>query len=323
MRVAVTGANGFVGRALIGSLLAHGHSVKALTRGPDTSLILPGVEGVATGAIEQITDWRPFLDRVEAVVHLAARAHVKDADFADEVLVQAINTRATLSLAESAARRGVRRFVYLSSVKVNGEATEPGRPFRPDDPPAPGDLYARSKADAERGLAEIAARTGLAVTVLRPPLVYGTGVRANMRALIDLVARVPALPFGAIDNRRSLISVDNLASALVVALSSQAAAGRTYLVSDGEDPSTPDLVRAIARHLGRTVLLLPVPVPVLEMAGRAFGRQAQIERLTRSLQVDPSAFVAEAGWRPVETLDQGLAKAIRSFRAASARAGVP
>lgn len=319
MRVAVTGANGFVGRAVVRALLAHGHQVRALTRHPDSALVLPGVEGVATGPIEQIKDWRPFLDGTQAVIHLAARAHVPDHATADEALIRAMNTTAALSLAESAARRGVRRFLYLSSVKVNGEATpwssrRGGRPFRVSDPPAPTDLYARSKAEAEQGLAALARDTGLGVTVIRPPLVYGPGVRANMRALIGLVARLPALPFGAIDNRRSLVSVDNLAGAIVHALDHPAAVGRTYLVSDGEDPSTPDLVRAIARALDKRIWLAPVPVGLLELAGRLTGRDGMVQRLTQSLQVDPSELVQELGWRPVETFESGITGMVRWWR---------
>lgn len=314
MRVAVTGANGFVGKAVTAALLAHGHQVVALTRAPDASLALPGVEAIATGAIEAIRDWRPFLANTDAVVHLAARAHVDDAAFADGDLVRAINTTATLRLAESAAQRGAQRFLFLSSIKVLGEATPYGaasRPFKADDPLAPADLYARSKAEAERGLEEIATHTGLPITILRPPLVHGPGVRANFRRLVELVAKVPVLPFGAIDNRRSVVSVDNLAAAILACLTHPAAAGRRFLVSDSEDLSTPELVRLIADAMGRSVWLAPVPVPLMILAGRLTGREALIRRLTDSLQLDPSALVFDLGWRPVETLSAGIAKTVR------------
>lgn len=316
MRVAVTGANGFVGRAVVARLLAGGCRVKALTRGPDAGLAVPGVEAVATGPIESIADWRPLLDRTDAVVHLAARAHVPDARFGDEAVVRAINATATLRLAEAAARRGARRFVYVSSVKVLGEASAAGRPFRDEDPPAPADLYARSKAEAEAGLAEIAARTGLGLAILRPPLVYGPGVRANFLALVKLVARAPVLPFGAIDNRRSLASVDNLASAVRFVIEDAGAAGRSFLVSDGEDLSTPQLARLIAKALGRRVAMAPVPVPLLALAAKLAGREAALARLTQSLQVDARG-LTELGWRPVDTPAEGVAKTVRWWRTQS------
>jgi UDP-glucose 4-epimerase len=318
MRIAVTGANGFIGRAVVPALLARGHQVVALTRSPDAAQIVPGVTGIATGAIEAITDWRRFLDGTDAVVHLAARAHVPDAAFADEAQVRAVNTTATLRLAEDAARRGIKHFLYLSSVKVNGQSTTRGRPFRVSDTPNPDDLYARSKRDAELGLTEIAARTGLQPTVLRPPLVYGPGVRANFRRLIEFVAGVPLLPFGAIDNRRSLISVDNLASAIATGLEHEAAQGRTFLISDGTDLSTPELVRLIAKTLGKRVVLMPVPVPLLAAAGRLAGRGGSLRRLTDSLEVDPSDFVRSCGWQPVEQPAAGIAKTVAWWRAATA-----
>lgn len=318
MRVAVTGANGFVGRAVVAALRARGHGVVALTRAPDASLIAPGVTGIATGPIEAITDWRRFLDGADAVVHLAARAHVPDAAFADAAQVRAINTTATLRLAEDAARRGIRRFLYLSSIKVNGASTAPGQPFRASDPMDPRDAYARSKADAETGLAALAARTGLTPTILRPPLVYGPGVRANFLKLIGLVARVPVLPFGTIDNARSLISVDNLASAIVTALEHAAAPGRSYLVSDGIDLSTRDLVRLIARALGRRIVLVPVPVALLRLAGPAVGGAEAVRRLTESLVLDSAEFAQEMNWRPVETPEQGIAKTVAWWRQTAA-----
>lgn len=317
MRVAVTGANGFVGKAVIRHLLSHGHQVIALSRLPDTSLALPGVESIATGPIEKITDWRPFLSGARGVIHLAARAHVTKERFDDEGLIRAINVESTLHLADSAARRGVRRFVFLSSVKVHGETSlgenRAARPFRPLDPLNPQDAYARSKAEAETRLTQLAATNGLEVVILRPPLVYGPGVRANFAALVELVRRLPVLPFGAIDNRRSLVSLNNLASAIQLCLVHPAAAGRAFLVCDGEDPSTPELIGFIAAAAGLKRWQIPLPVAWLKAAAALAGKSQAMERLTGTLQVDPSALVYDLGWRPVESLQSGLEKTVQAL----------
>mgnify|MGYP001809609520 CR=1 FL=1 len=315
MLVAVTGANGFVGRAVVAALVADGHRVRALTRSPDASLALPGVEAMATGAIEQIADWRPYLSGVEAVVHTAARAHVPDARFADEAVVRAVNADAAVALLDAAARRGARRFVFVSSVKVHGEASAPGRPFRPDDPFAPDDVYARSKVAAEEALTAKAAATGIGLTILRPPLVHGPGVRANMLRLVDLVAKAPVLPFGAIDNRRSLVSVGNLAAAIAAILLRAETVGRAYLVADAETLSTRALTDLIARGLGRAPVQLPVPAALFALAGRMSGRSGLVERLIGTLEVDASALATDAGWRPVETAEAALAALARWYLA--------
>lgn len=316
MRVAVTGANGFIGRAVVSHLLSHGHRVTALTRSPDMSLALPGVESIATGPLEKITDWRPFLTGVQGVVHLAARAHVAHTAFADNALIRAINVETTLRLAESAARRGIQRFLFLSSIKVHGEKNviQNGhrRPIRADDPFDPQDLYALSKVEAEIGLRFISAETAMEVTIVRPPLVYGPGVRANFAALIDLVRRLPVLPFGAIKNQRSLVSLDNLASALQICLTHPKAAGRAFLVCDGQDPSTPELIDLIAAALGLRRWQAPVPSAWLALGARLIGREDAIERLTGTLQADPSGLVFDLGWRPLETVQTGVTKAVKA-----------
>lgn len=317
MLVAVTGANGFIGRTIVAYLRGSGHQVRALTRSPDASLAVPGVEAVATGPIEAITDWRPFLSGVEVVVHTAARAHVPDARFADESVVRSINADAAVALLDAAARRGARRFVFISSVKVHGEASVPGRPFHPDDPFNPDDVYARSKVAAEDALARTAMQTGIGLTILRPPLVYGPGVRANMLKLVDAVARLPALPFGLIRNRRSLISVDNLASAVSTAIFRSETVGKAYLLADRETLSTRDLTSVLAAHLGRSPIQLPVPVFAFNLAGRLTGTSALVERLIGTLEVDASDFSSQTGWLPVETAEEGLAKLARWYQTRS------
>lgn len=310
MIVAVTGAGGFVGKAVSRALLDRGHTVRALVR--SGSQAPEGTEPVVVGDLTDVTNASDAvvgaLDGAGAVVHLAARVHVMDDRDPDpEAAFQRANVAVTDRLAVAASGAGVGRFVFLSSVKVSGEATGE-TPFRESDPAAPEDAYGRSKWQAEQAV------TGSGVAqpvILRPPLVYGPGVRANFEALIRLSDSGLPLPLGGLSgNRRSLIYLGNLADAIVQALAETTPAG-TYLVRDGEDLSTADLVRRLRRALGRPARLLPIPAAVLRLAGRATGRSAAIDRLAGSLQVDDSAFRAAAGWTPPYSVDQGLAETVR------------
>jgi len=304
MRVLVTGANGFVGRALCGHLAEGGHIVVPVVRRAC------GLSGeVAVGDMNGRTVWGGILPACDAVVHLAARVHVMD-DTSDNplVLYRATNTDATLNLARQAAQARVKRFVFISSIKVNGEGRD--APYRETDPPAPEDDYAVSKWEAEQGLQQIARETGLEVVILRPPLVYGPGVKANFRRLLDTVARGWPLPFGAIRNRRSLLYLGNFVDAIRACLEHPAAAGQTFLLDDGRPVSTPELVRAIARAMGRPARLLPVPVGMLAFAGALLGKRAAVARLTGSLHVDSSAIRARLGWTPPYTMEAGLAATV-------------
>jgi nucleoside-diphosphate-sugar epimerase len=313
MRVLVTGASGFVGRALASRLVATGaYEVVAPLRRP---LELPGVTTVPLAGIGPDTDWRAVLEGVEAVIHCAGRAHLM-ADPAPDPLSEfrRVNAAGALALAEAAAGAEVRRLVFVSSAKVHGATGSPARPFRESDPPAPADPYALSKWEAEQGLARLAERTNLEVVVIRPPLVYGPEPKANMLRLLRLVDRGLPLPFGAVRNRRSMIGLDNLVSALVTALEHPAAAGRTYLVSDGEDIATPDLVQLLARAMRRPARLLPVPPLLLMLAGRLAGRGEDLERLLGSYEVDSSRIGSELGWRPPVTLTAGLTRMVECYR---------
>ncbi len=300
MRVLVTGATGFVGSALCPRLVSRGHGpVRALRRAEGSG------DGVVVGDIDAGTDWRAALTGCEAVVHLAARVHRMQDGPDAAARYRATNTEGTLNLARQAAGLGVRRFVFVSSIKVNGEGGD--APYREADIPAPQDAYAISKWEAEQGLWRIAGETGLEVVVLRPPLVYGPGVKANFLALLRLVARGWPLPLGAIDNRRSLLYLDNFVDAIALCLEHPDAAGQTFLIDDGVAVSTPDLVRAIAQAMHRPARLLAVPPGVLSLAGALVGRRAAVARLTGSLWVDASLIRARLGWRPPYTLAQGLA----------------
>jgi len=298
----VTGANGFIGRVVCEALVASGRTVRRAVRAPVPDF----PDAVAVGEIGADTDWRAALAGASHVVHLAARTHVLRETAADPLSeYRRVNVHGTERLARSAAACGVRRMLFLSSVKVNGERTGE-RPCTESDAPRPEDAYGVSKWEAEQALARIAAETGLEVVVLRPPLAYGPGVKGNFLRLVNLVARGVPLPLGAIANRRSFVFAGNLADAIVKALAAPPAAGKTWLVNDGEDVSTPELVRLLAQSLGVKPRLLPVPLAVLGLAASLSGRRNELARLAGSLQVDSTRIRRELGWRPPFTLAQGL-----------------
>lgn len=308
-RVLVTGASGFVGRAACAQFVNRGWSVRAALRSAE-SLPPPGTEPHVVGDLR--SGVFP-LQETTAVVHLAAIAHQLRGQAADGVY-QAVNCAATERLARAAAAAGVKRFVFMSSIKVNGERTPIDRPYRASDAPHPEDRYARSKHAAEQALARVAAETGLEVVVVRPPLVYGPGVRANFLRLIRLVERGWPLPLGALENRRSLVYVGNLADLIVAAASSPAAAGKTLLAADGDDLSTPQLIQRIAQALGARARLVRVPVWLLRLAGTLTGMRGEVGRLTDSLLVDASETRTLLAWRPPYTTQQGIAHTVGWYR---------
>lgn len=312
MNYLVTGPNGFVGKPLCAELLRRGQSVRAAVRAADAPT--GKTEPAAIGQIDGATDWATALRGVDAVIHLAARVHVMS-DAAADPLAEflKVNLHGTVNLARQAARAGVKRLVYVSSIKVNGEATRNGQKFSETDPPAPQDPYAVSKWEAEQALQRIARETGLEVVIVRPPLVYGPGVKGNFAQMMEVVARRIPLPFAAVRNSRSLIYVGNLADALIACATHPAAAGQTYLVCDGEDISTSNLLRQLADGMGVPSRLFPCPAALLRLAGKLAGKPRQMERLLDSLQVDDSKFRRELGWRPPFSLDQGLRTAGRSW----------
>lgn len=303
-RVLVTGATGFVGQAVVPALRAAGHDVIGAVRHP----VELGIETRLIGDLGPDTDWHEALKGIEAVVHLAARVHVmRETEPDPHAAFHRVNVAGTAHLAERALRMGVRRFVYLSSIKVNGEGTAPGRPCRAEDAPAPVDPYALSKLESEDAVHAVATATDMDAVILRPPLVYGPGVKGNFLALMKAVRWGWPLPLGATDNRRSLIYLGNLADAVARAVDHPLAASRTYLVRDGEDLSTGDLIRRLAAAMGRPARVPKVPVGLLRLAGRMLGRDGIIERLVGSLEVDDGPIRAELGWQPPFTVDQGLA----------------
>ena len=293
MSLLSTGGTGFVGKALLKRL--EGEPVRLANRA-------------------DFYDWPKVLGGVSSVVHLAARVHVMRDKVADPLAAfRAINVEGTLNLARQSAATGVRRFIFISSVKVNGESTHLGQAFTADDVAAPLDVYGVSKMEAEQGLRMIASNTGMEVVIIRPPLIYGPGVKANFRAMIrGLTSGIP-LPLGAIHNRRSLVALDNLVDLIVTCLTHPGAANQTFLVSDGEDVSTTVLLRSMAEALGRPARLIPVPASLLKLAAAMVGKRGVAQRLCASLQVDIEKTRQLLGWSPPLTLNQGLKKAAEGY----------
>jgi UDP-glucose 4-epimerase len=314
MKWLVTGATGFVGRALVARLVADGvHTVCATTRHPGAPLAA-GVPRTVVPEQGPDAGWQAALQSVDVVVHLAARVHVMQEHAPDPLAeFRRANVHGTLNLARQAAQAGARRFVFVSSVKVNGECTAAGAPFRADDRPRPEDPYGVSKQEAEAGLRVLARAGPMELVIVRPPLVYGPGVQANFRALMQAVMRGWPLPLGAVHNRRSFVAVDNLVDLLVRCGQHPAAPNHTFLASDGCDLSTTELLQRMARALGRPARLWPVPVPVLLWAGRLLRRGASVQRLCGNLQVDISRTRELLGWTPPIDVDEGLRRAAAGF----------
>lgn len=312
--VLVSGANGFVGRALVGRLLRAGVQVRAavrrdFTRAPSGASVFGGLN------LGDESNWSAALDGVDAVIHCAARAHVIQEAAADPLAeFRRVNVDGTLALASRAAARGVRRFVFVSSIGVNGSETFT-RAFRADDAPAPHSPYAQSKMEAERALLELAVRTGLEVVIVRPPLVYGADAPGNFGALLRAVHRGIPLPLGAVQNKRSLVALDNLADLLAHCAQHPSAPGQVFLVSDDEDVSTPDLLRRMAAALACNAKLLPIPVGLLRGTARLLGKASAAQSLCSSLQVDIAKTRELLGWAPIIGLDEALARAARQFLA--------
>ena len=314
MKVLVTGANGFVGQPLCEELLRRGYQIRAAVR--SHGQLSADAETVTVGAIDRETDWSDALSGVDAVIHLAARVHVMKDNAADPLAeFLKVNLYGTSNLAQQAASAGVKRFVYVSSVKVNGEQTTVNRPFLETDEPDPQDPYAVSKLHAEQDLQRIARETGLEVVIVRPPLVYGPGVKGNFISLLAAIDRGIPLPLAGANNARSLVYVGNLVDALIACATHPAAAGETYLVSDGDDVSTAMLVDLVARSLGRSSRAFEFPQGLLRAAATVLGRAEQLDRLFGSLRVNDEKLRRELGWSPPFTLEQGLQATSEWYRA--------
>lgn len=316
MNILVTGANGFIGQALCPALQRRGHAVRKAVRNRHAASHSGAQEGtIALGNIDEHTDWSRALQGVDAVIHLAARVHVMQESAGDPLAAfRRVNVAGTEHLARAAAAVGVKRLVYVSSIKVNGEETAPDGKFSEDGAPAPQDPYGVSKLEAEQALHRVAAETGLEVVIVRPPLVYGPGVKGNFRQMLKVLGSGVPLPLASVRNLRSLVYVENLADALIACTTHPAAAGQIYLVSDGEDISTPALVRALGTALGKPAWLLPLPARLLKTLARLAGKAAQVDRLLGSLRVDSGKIRSQLEWMPPHTLQQGLQATAEWYR---------
>ncbi|MDD1608788.1 MAG: SDR family oxidoreductase [Methylococcaceae bacterium] len=304
-QVLVTGANGFVGSALCAKACTTPLLIKGAVRSAQT--LTADVESVVIGAIEGNTDWRNALQGINVVVHLAARVHVMHDHTANPLAeFRKVNVDGTLNLAKQAALAGVQRFIFISSIKVNGESTPLGQPFHADDAPMPVDAYGLSKREAEDALRQLASETGMEVVIIRPPLVYGAGVKANFYSMMRWLDKGFPLPLGAIHNQRSLVALDNLVDLILTCIDHPAAANQTFLVSDGEDLSTSDLLRRMASALGKSARLLPVPAWLLEIGASL--------RLCGSLQLDISKTRELLNWTPPVSVTEALRKTAHSYR---------
>ena len=310
MRCLVTGANGFLGRTLCIELPQRGFAVLAAAR--MVNLIPGSFESSVVGEIDGLTDWTGEVSKVNIVIHLAARVHVMNDTAANPLAAfRVVNVEGTLNLARQAAAAGVKRFVFISSVKVNGESTQPGRAFTELDAPASLDAYGQSKHEAELGLRQIAAHTGMEVVIIRPPLVYGPGVKANFDALMRAVQRGWPLPLGAVHNQRSLVALDNLVDFIFICATHPQAANQTFLVSDGQDLSTAELVRGMAQAAGVSARFLPVPMWALQVGATLLGKGDAVQRLCGNLQLDISKARDLLGWVPPISVVEGLRRAVR------------
>ncbi len=303
--VLVTGAGGFIGRNLLLEMTKRGWHTRGAVR--KQSILPDGVEQVVIGEVDGQTQWEDALRGADTVIHLAARAHVLHDTAEDPIAAfRNVNVAGARKLAHEAALSGVKRLVYVSSVGVQGLQTQLGKPCSEIDPPHPHNAYARSKLEAEQALMLESRESGMEVVIVRPPLVYGAGAPGNfdhmMRALLK---RIP-LPFGSVRNLRSLIYVHNLVDALIVCASHPAAAGQVYLVSDGEDVSTPGLLHYLSSAMGIHERIWACPVSLLKLAGHLAGRAGQVDRLIESLQIDSGKIRRELDWKPPFTLQQGL-----------------
>ncbi len=309
-KILVTGGSGFVGRSLLECLAKKPYSLIVATR-KNANEILTGTAFVIQG-FDQATDWSQGLQGVQTVIHLASRVHVMNDTALDPLEeFRKVNVAGTIRLAEQAAQAGIKRFIFISSIGVNGDYTV--NPFCADDPPNPLEPYAISKYEAEQSLQKLSKEYGFELVIIRPPLVYGANAPGNFGKLVKLIAKGYPLPLGAIKNKRSLVSINNLISLIMVCIEHPLASNQIFLVSDDEDISTTDLLRRVARVLSVPARLIPVPMVFLQLAAKMLRKEKLVQKVCGSLQLDISKTKELLAWTPLESVDQGLSQILRSF----------
>jgi nucleoside-diphosphate-sugar epimerase len=313
-KILITGATGFVGRALFKNLKSKKKYLAHLTTRTNQEELFEGGKVFNIGEIDSNTNWNDALDGVDCIVHCAARAHTTENK--QTVLLNAyrrINVDGTKNLAKQAVAIGIKRFIFLSSIKVNGEETIATKSFKYNDISQPEDAYGITKWEAEQALLEISKQTGLEVVIIRPPLVYGEGVKGNFLRLLDIVYKQIPLPFAKINNLRSFVGLDNLIDLIICCIEHPRAGGKTFLVSDGEDLSTTDLIRKLSKFMNKSPRLFQFPQLIIQLTARLVGKSLEVKRLLGSLRIDNSYAREILGWSPVLSLDESLAKTVRWY----------
>jgi len=313
MEIVLTGATGFVGSNLLRKLVELEYSPLVVLRSKNENN--PRYNEVMIESIDSKTDWKDSLSGCDVVIHCAARVHMMDDKSLDPLSeFREVNTQGTLNLARSASKAGVKRFIFTSSIKVSGEETLLGSPFKSSDEPNPLDPYGISKFEAEEGLKKIALETGMDVVIIRPPLVYGPGVKGNFASMLKFASLGIPLPFGGIKhNLRSLVSIDNLVDLIATCTTHPSAANHVFLVSDGEDVSTAKMFQQLSKSFGKSGFMLSVPVFLYRLLGKLTGKSEIVDRLCGNLQVDISETKSLLNWKPVVTFQEGFAKTAESF----------
>jgi nucleoside-diphosphate-sugar epimerase len=314
MNILITGASGFIGKELCKSLCHDNYFVRAIIRENSKEKNVAASDKIIIDEINSTMNWQDELEDIDCVIYLAGRVHIMR-DHVNNPLqeFQEANTFSPLNLAKQASLVGVKRFIYLSSIKVNGEATKPYTYFTEDTNYIPVDAYALSKYEAEQGLSHIAQKTQMEVVIIRPPLVYGQNVKANFLSIMKVLYKRIPLPFGAVHNQRSLVALDNLVSFIIHCIDHPKAANEIFLISDGEDVSTTELLHKVAKAFGKKTFLVPVPVSLMRFTAKLLGKEDVADRLFGSLQVDSTKAMNLLGWKPVISMDEQLKKTADAY----------